>query len=302
MNSQEQNTMDRRVFLRSSLATAAIGGITLRCDAAFADGERAQKDSAGLHVPHAASNVVTLAAKPTEFKFDTAKAAMIVVDMQNDFGSKGGMFDRAGRDISMIQRAVGPTSRALAACRASGIKVIYLKMGFRPDLSDMGSEDAPNRVRHLAVGVGKTIQAPNGTASRILIRDTWNTEIIPALTPQASDIVLYKHRFSGFYQTDLDAILKRLGAKSLIVTGCTTSICVESTIRDAMFRDYSCALLADCTGEPIGHDLTRSNHEASLLTIQTLFGWVSNSDEFIGALPKADAPRLAKAAFRISKG
>jgi ureidoacrylate peracid hydrolase len=95
---------------------------------------------------------------------------------------------------------------------------------------------------------------------------------------------LYKHRFSGFYETELDAILKRMGAKYLIFTGCTTSVCVESTIRDAMFRDYLPVLLADCTGEPIGHDLARSNHEASLLTIQTLFGWVADSHRFIKGL------------------
>ncbi|PYV71346.1 MAG: cysteine hydrolase, partial [Acidobacteria bacterium] len=119
---------------------------------------------------------------------------------------------------------------------------------------------------------------------RILIRDTWNTEIISELKPEAEDIIMYKHRFSGFFETELDDVLRRLGVKYLIVTGCTTSVCVESTVRDAMFRDYSCVLLADCMGEPIGHGLPRSNHEASLLTMQTLFGWVSTSDAFAKAL------------------
>jgi ureidoacrylate peracid hydrolase len=209
--------------------------------------------------------------------------------MQNDFGSEGGMFQRAGIDISMIRRAVAPTARVLAAARKAGIKIIYLKMAFRPDLSDAGSPDSPNRVRHLLFGVGKAVRAPNGAESRMLIRDTWNTDILPELTPKAADIVLYKHRFSGFYQTELDSTLKRLGVKYLIVTGCTTSVCVESTIRDAMFRDYSCVLLADCTAEPIGHDLPRTNHEASLLVIQTLLGWVSGSEEFIRALPRPAA-------------
>ena len=117
-----------------------------------------------------------------------------------------------------------------------------------------------------------------------MIRDTWNTDVINELRPQPEDVVLYKHRFSGFYQTELDETLVRLGIKNLIFTGCTTSVCVDSTIRDAMFRDYRCILLADCTGEPIGGDLPRSNHEASVLTIQTLFGWVSNSERFVSAL------------------
>ena len=120
-----------------------------------------------------------------------------------------------------------------------------------------------------------------------MIRDTWNTAILPELAPGAGDVVLYKHRYSGFFETDLDAILKRAAVKTLIFTGCTTSICVESTVRDAMFRDYACVLLADCMGEPIGQDLSRSNHEASLFAMQAAFGWISGADEFVKALQPA---------------
>lgn len=238
------------------------------------------------------SRVATIEAKPQAIAIDVARSAIIVVDMQNDFGADGGMFHRAGIDISMIRRAVAPTARALAAARASGIPVIYLKMAFRPDLSDAGPLDSPNHARHLLLGVGTAVRAPNGSKSRVLIRDTWNTDILPELAPKPQDIVLYKHRFSGFFQTDLDTILASLNIKYLIVTGCTTSICVESTIRDAMFRDYSCVLLADCTAEPIGNDLPRSNHDASLLAVQVLLGWVASSDGFIGAI----APHSALAA------
>lgn len=239
---------------------------------------------------HTKSRVVRLDAKPEPIVVDAARTAVIVVDMQNDFGTKGAMFDRAGLDISMIQRAIGPTARVLASARRTGMRIVYLKMGFRPDLSDLGPSDSPNRMRHMLFGVGETMRAPDGREGRFLIRDTWNTDIVPELEPQADDVVIYKHRFSGFYETDLDARLKQMGTKYLIVTGCTTSVCVESTIRDAMFRDYACVLLADCTGEPIGHRLPRSNHEASLLLIQTLFGWVSGSDEFIKALERRPIP------------
>ena len=216
---------------------------------------------------------------------DVATTAVIVCDMQNEFGAKGGMFDRAGIDISMIQRAVGPTANVLAAARRAGVQIVYLKMGFRPDLSDLGASESVNRVRHLEkFKVGQTIRAPDGRMGRILIRDNWGTDIVAELTPQAADVVVYKHRFSGFYETELDAALKRLEAKHLIFTGCTTSVCVESTIRDAMFRDYLPVLLADCTGEPIGHHFPRSNHEASLLSIEALLGWVSGSEEFVKAL------------------
>ena len=230
------------------------------------------------------SRVIRLDAQPGQIEIDTARTAVIVVDMQNDFGAQGGLFDNAGVDISMIQTAVGPTAHVLAAARQSGMQIIYLKMAFRADLSDLGAADAPNRMRHVQFGVGESMRAPNGTEGRFLIRDTWNTDIVAELAPQADDIVVYKHRYSGFYQTDMDTILNQLGVKYLIVTGCTTSVCVESTVRDAMFRDYSCVLLADCMGEPIGHGLSRSNHDASLLAIQMLFGWVSDSGQFIQAL------------------
>jgi ureidoacrylate peracid hydrolase len=132
--------------------------------------------------------------------------------------------------------------------------------------------------------VGTKITTPDGRQSRILIRDTWNTDIVEELKPEPGDIVMYKTRYSGFYWTDLDAVLKRRGIKSLVVTGVSTSVCVDSTLRDAMFRDYRCVLLADCTGEAIGHDLPRTNHDASLLVIQVLFDWISESAEIIRAL------------------
>ena len=68
------------------------------------------------------------------------------------------------------------------------------------------------------------------------------------------------------------------------MTDCTTSVCVESTVRDATLRDYYCLVIEDCTAEPIGQGLPRTNHEASLLVIETLFGWVSDSDKLIMAL------------------
>jgi ureidoacrylate peracid hydrolase len=150
-------------------------------------------------------------AKPEPFAFDPFKAAVIVVAMQNDFGAQGGLLDRQGVDISIIQKAVPPTAGVLAAARRNGIKVIYLKMGFRPDLSELGSADSPTRVRGLQSGVGTEIRAPGGRASRILVRDTWNTEILSELKPLPGDTVMYKTRFSGFYNTNLDGTLKKMG-------------------------------------------------------------------------------------------
>ena len=228
---------------------------------------------------------ITVGARPGPHTLDTAQTAVLVVDMQNDFGAKGGMFDRAGIDISGIREAIAPTASVISAARGARIPIVYLKMAYHADLSDLGAADSVNSVRHLQImHVGKEVPAPDGRESRILIRDTWNSDILPELTPQSADLVVYKSRFSGFYRTDLDEPLRALRVKHLVVTGCTTSICVESTVRDAMFRDYQCVLLSDCMSEPIGSNLARTNHDASLLTVQTLLGWVSDSASFLKAL------------------
>jgi ureidoacrylate peracid hydrolase len=242
--------------------------------------------------PH---SIVTVDARHSPFTFDPSRTAVIVVDMQNDFASDGGAFVRAGLDVTPIRRAVPPTARVLDAVRQAGIQVVYLKMEFRPDLSDVGAPDAKNWTAHHLVGIGDPVFGPGGQASRVFIRDTWNTDIVAELAPEPSDIVVSKHRFSGFYATDLHAILRGRGIKYLIFTGCTTSVCVESTLRDAMFRDYCCLLLADCTGEPIGEGLPRSNHEASLLVTQVAFGWVSESEALLQALTASSDGRLSSA-------
>jgi len=275
----ETRNLSRREALGLIGATAAaslVGGVAE---------QPASAEQTGAPIQNTKSRIVQFAAKPEPVAIDIAKTAVIVVDMQNDFGAKGGMFDLAGIDISGIQKAIGPIARALVSARRAGIKIVYLKMAFRPDLSDLGAPDSPNRLRHLPFGVGKTIHAPDGRESRILIRDTWNTDIVDELRPQADDVVIYKHRFSGFYQTDLDATLNKLGIKHLIITGCTTSVCVEATVRDAMFRDYSRVLLQDCMTQPtLGNSSPGSNHDASLVVAEVFFGWVSNSDQFMKAL------------------
>ena len=232
---------------------------------------------------------IYLRSRPDSISFDIASTAVIVIDMQNDFGAKGGMFDRAGIDISSIQKVVSPVANVLTAARKRGLKIIYLKMAFKPDLSDLGGIEYPTRMKRAKrMHIGDTIMAPNGVMSRILVRDTWNTEILPELKPLPEDIIITKNRFNGFYQTSLDSLLRSLKKKYLIITGCTTSICVESTVRDASFRGFMPILLADCTAEPIGNNLPRTNYEASLLLIQTYFGLVSSSAEFIKGMSSND--------------
>ncbi|MER8398570.1 cysteine hydrolase [Mesorhizobium sp. M1348] len=226
----------------------------------------------------------SIAARPETVSFEPARTAVVVIDMLHDFGSRGGMFDLAGLDVAPIARLIQPISRVLEAARNAGLFIVYTKQQHNADLSDAGNEDAPHRIKHKRFNAGQVVTAPDGSESRILVRDTWNTAIVAELSPQPGDAVISKHRFSAFFETPLDSTLRARRIDTLIFTGATTSVCVESTVRDAAFRDYRCIVLRDCTTELIAADAPRSNHEASLLTIELLFGWTADSDAVIGAL------------------
>lgn len=220
----------------------------------------------------------TIDARPEPVTVDAASTAVLVVDMQNDFAAEGGGVDLGGGDISPLRATIAPIARVLTAARGAGLPVVYLRHGYLPDLSDLGPEDSKNRLVHTTVG--RTVTAPDGTEGRVLVRDTWNTRILPELAPEPNDVVIGKNRFSGFHDTELDATLRRLGVRDLVVTGCTTSVCVESTVRDAMFRDYRPILLSDCVAEIQGP----AHHESSLILVERLFGWVTDSASFLRAL------------------
>jgi ureidoacrylate peracid hydrolase len=228
-------------------------------------------------------------ARPATFELDPSATAVVVVDMQNDFASPDGMFDRAGVNISGLQAIVPNVRGIVETARGMGILIVYLKMGFRPDLADAGHPTSPTWLKHVPLDVGAQTTSPDGQPSRILIRDCWNTDILAELTPQADDIVLYKTRYSGFFGTELDEILRSRGVQRLIVVGATTSVCVESTVRDAMFRDYHCLVVSDATAEPIAADSARSNHEASLLTLELLFSHIATSKDVVATLRAAAA-------------
>jgi ureidoacrylate peracid hydrolase len=235
----------------------------------------------------AAELFVEVAARPQAFRLAPTTTAVVVVDMQNDFASPGGMFDRAGIDIRCIRAIVPNVQAVLGAARDAGLTIVYLKMGFSPDLIDAGYPNSPTWHKHVPLHVGDAVTSPDGQPSRILVRDCWNTDIIAELRPVEGDIVLYKTRYSGFYATQLDAVLRSRGIEQLVVVGATTSVCVESTVRDAMFRDYHCVVIADATAEPIAADAPRSNHDASLLTLELLIASVAQSEDLISSLQLA---------------
>src|SRR4051812_42274293 len=132
--------------------------------------------------------MVILDARPQPIDIDPRTSAVIVVDMQNSFVSKGGMFDLAGIDISGAPVAVRATGRLLAAARRAGMAVIYLQMGFKPDLSDAGNPSVPVHHKELAL-----VMMRARPELKLLIEDSWDWQIVEALQPEPGDTVIRKN-------------------------------------------------------------------------------------------------------------
>lgn len=216
---------------------------------------------------------VTIVAKPRPYTFEPAQTAVIAIDLQNDFGAAGGYVDSFGVPLEGTRATIEPIARVLTAARAANLPVVYTRIEFRRDLSNLGQPGSPNREIIGLEGDGD-----------YLIEGTWNTDIVDELSPQPGDLVVSKHRYSAFFETNLDELLRERGITNLVFVGWTTSVCVESSVRDAVFRDYRCLVLEDCTAETIGRSQARTNHDATLYVIQAQFGWVADSKSLLDGL------------------
>lgn len=160
--------------------------------------------------------------------FDPRRTAMIVVDMQNDFTAEGAPLQAAQATAMMPQLA-----DALGFCREQGIRVVYTAHMHRADGSDMGLYDD---------------LYPPIAAREALVQGTAGVEIHPSLAPAAGEVVVPKHRYSAFFGTDLDILLREWGIDTVVISGTTTENCCHATARDAMFLNYRVAFLSDLTG------------------------------------------------------
>jgi ureidoacrylate peracid hydrolase len=145
--------------------------------------------------------MVALNARPRPIDITIDRTALVVVDMQNAFATKGGMFDLAGFDISGAAPVIEVNRRLLAASRRAGMQVIYLQMGFKPDLSDAGDPSSPAYHKELALIMMR--DRPE-LAGRLLVENTWDWQIVDALAPEPGDQIVHKSRYSGFCRTDLE--------------------------------------------------------------------------------------------------
>ena len=218
-----------------------------------------------------------LAASPEAIDVDLKRSAIIVVDMQNAFAKPGGMLDLFGADISGATAVIETHQSLLAAAREAGLEIIYLAMTYQADLSDAGHEDSPNY--HKELGLRLMREKPE-YADKLLIDGSWDWQIVDELTPQPNEKLVRKSRYSGFVNTDLDNYLKSKNIKYVFLTGITTNVCVESTGRDAFFREYWPILIDDA----VNHTGPEFCADASRWNFENIFGWVSTSAQVIALL------------------
>jgi ureidoacrylate peracid hydrolase len=223
------------------------------------------------------SRVITIKADPQPILVDLARTALLVVDMQNAFAHKGGYFDLVGLDITPIQRIIEPCRKIINAAHTAGIRIIYLQMGCSPDLSDKGPPDSPSSIKSRVLSMMK--EHPEWK-DKFYIYGTWGAEIIEELKPREGDIVVKKQKHDGFIGTNLDIILRTLGAKYVFFVGAATNICVESTLRHAFSLDYFPILVSDAVSQ-MGSSITQ---EATILNVQSTFGWVTNAEDLLHAI------------------
>jgi ureidoacrylate peracid hydrolase len=229
------------------------------------------------------SKDVIVQAEPEPIEIDILKTAVVVVDMQNAFVHRGGYLDLVGFDISATEKIIKPCQEIVNTAREKGIKVIYLQMGYSPDLSDSGGQNSP--VWHKSQGLALLRQHPE-LGDKLYIYGTWGANIIEELEPQQGDIVIRKQKHDGFIGTNLDIVLRTYGIKYLLFIGTATNICVESTLRHAFSLQYFPILVSDAVSQ-MGPSLSQ---EATIFNVQSTFGWVTTSKKLLNAMRVVASP------------
>lgn len=219
---------------------------------------------------------VILGARPEAVRVLPAETAVVVIDMQNAYASPGGYVDQAGFDISGAAGTIGRIAAVLETARKAGIQIVYLQNGWDPDYVEAGGPGSPNWHKSNAL---KTMRARPELAGTLLARGSWDYALVDALAPQPGDITLHKTRYSAFFNSQLDSVLRARGIRTIVFVGIATNVCVESTLRDGFHLEYFGVMLEDAT-----HHLGPPEMQAaSVYNIEKFFGWVSSTAEFCGS-------------------
>ncbi|KAM3100476.1 cysteine hydrolase family protein [Phormidesmis sp. 146-12] len=182
-----------------------------------------------------------IAAQPYDYLLPTdGNLALILIDMQRDFMELGGFGDILGNDVSRLQAIVPTLKRLLEGCRALRIPIFHTLEGHQADLSDCPESKLKRGKGNLTIG-------DVGPMGRILVLGEPGNAIIPELAPLPGEILIPKPGKGAFYNTPLESQLQAQNITHLLITGVTTEVCVQSTLREANDRGYECLLVEDAT-------------------------------------------------------
>lgn len=194
-----------------------------------------------------------------------AHTALLLIDMQKDLVYDGYLCDLAGRDLTATRSVIPTMGRLLNAARASGALVVHVGFStYRDHLSDSGPWLAQRR-------------RSTYSSDKLCMAGTDGADFIDELAPEAGELVVMKHRYSAFKGTDLDMILRARDIRTVVTTGVSTNVCVESTLRDAFETGYYVCIPSDATAS-----WDMSLHAATLQTVTHRFGLVTTTDEIEG--------------------
>ena len=220
-------------------------------------------------------STLSIEAEPYPYEIQPSRCALLIIDMQRDFLEPGGFGEMLGNDVSQLRRTIDPNRRLLEVWRKAGLAVIHTREGHRPDLTDL---PPAKKTR----GRSTTSIGDPGPMGRILVRGEAGHDWGGPEAGGNERPVIDKPGKGAFFATDLHAILQNRGIQQLIVTGVTTEVCVNTTVREANDRGYDCLVPEDCVGSYFAEF-----QEMGLKMIKAqggIFGWVSHSDKILAAL------------------
>jgi len=217
---------------------------------------------------------LAIAATPQALTLDLARTALLVIDMQNDFCHPEGWLGHIGVDVTPARAPIPALASLVPALRRQDVPVIWVNWGNRPDRLNL-SPSLLHVYKPSGLGTGLGDPLP-GSGAAVLERGSWSAAVVEELVQEAGDIQVSKYRMSGFWDTELDSILRNLGVTTLLFAGVNVDQCVLCTLQDANFLGYDCVLLEDCSGT------TSPDYcfAATLYNVRQCFGFVARSDAF----------------------
>jgi len=206
---------------------------------------------------------------PYEGGLDPSATALLAIDLQVDFLSPEGYFARKGYDPAPLRAILPAVKRVVDAVRSAGGLILHTRQGYRADLADMSPYERWRRRRAGLEG------------SDALIRSSPGFQTVPDIAVAPEDVVIDKTANGAFTHTDLDAVLRAKGITHLLFSGCTTDVCVHSTLREAVDRNYQCLLIEDACASGDAYAHAAAVH---MVTVEDgVFGVVATSEAVVRA-------------------